>query len=219
MSAADKNSFVYEQNHLRTKCVLWFSACFAFVVLLGTLGCNPSEAAQQSKQDTKGETESSLIDFKWSVDADCEACHIKESESKHASDRLVSQHDSVVCITCHSDQSSLSEVHKEVSSIKDPKKGKLWNTTIAEATCTACHGSWEELAAITKDDTTLTDAQKTSINPHEIPASDNHDEISCVNCHVMHINDPSVIRRQCISCHHAEVWECGTCHTYVKEDE
>ena len=97
-----------------------------------------------------------------------------------------------------------------------PQRSTPGNTTRLESPienelCFTCHGSYEALAEKTADGTVLTDKTGTVVNPHAIPANGEHnEEPACKNCHKMHgDSDP---QEYCRSCHHADVYECGTCH-------
>lgn len=208
-----------QRSHFNRKVVLFVIGFVMFAAFLfGAAGCSPKAAEQSADGEENGAGQKEdmvLTDFSWSKDLDCDMCHTQEVETRVDEKCLASVHAVNACIDCHSDEAGLSDVHKDVDTVEDPEKGRLWKTSVDDATCIGCHESWEALAVTTAADTTLTDAQGLTVNPHQIPEGGDHDEIYCASCHVMHKNDPSVIRRQCVSCHHAEVWECGTCHTYV----
>ena len=61
----------------------------------------------------------------------------------------------------------------------------------------------------------LTDMNGTIVNPHALPESADHAEVSCVSCHQMHAagSIEKKAQRACASCHHADVYECYTCHS------
>ena len=112
---------------------------------------------------------------------------------------------------------TLEQVHEGVTSTKDPKKGRLYSTEVVDDTCLTCHQR-DALIEATADCETLKDADGTVVNPHDIPSTEAHDSrILCVTCHGMHSKEDSwAAYRTCTSCHHSEIWECGTCHTYEK---
>ena len=93
------------------------------------------------------------------------------------------------------------------------RRGKIkrLESPIENELCFTCHGSYEALAEKTADGTVLTDKTGTVVNPHAIPANGEHnEEPACKNCHKMHgDSDP---QEYCRSCHHADVFECYTCH-------
>ena len=110
---------------------------------------------------------------------------------------------------------TLEQVHEGITSTKDPKKGRLYSTEVVDDTCLSCHPR-ETLVEATADCETLKDSDGTVVNPHDIPSTEAHDSrIMCVTCHAMHSKEDSwAAYRTCTSCHHSEIWECGTCHTY-----
>ena len=63
--------------------------------------------------------------------------------------------------------------------------------------------------------TALTDDKGTTVNPHERPAGEKHDEenpATC-DCHNNHSKDlEKDAQKYCAQCHHRGVYECGTCH-------
>ena len=81
--------------------------------------------------------------------------------------------------------------------------------------CMACH-SVEDIKAATEDSTVLTDVNGTVVNPHDLPAVEDHAGIECASCHKSHEVTESTeksAKRTCASCHHADVYECYTCHS------
>ena len=61
----------------------------------------------------------------------------------------------------------------------------------------------------------LTDDNGTTVNPHERPAGEKHDEnpATCTDCHNNHSKDLGKdAKKYCAQCHHRGVYECGTCH-------
>lgn len=91
---------------------------------------------------------------------------------------------------------------------------KLRKSSIDEAICFSCHDSYESLAAKTTEVTVLTDSAGTTVNPHALPASDDHDRLTCIDCHSMHGAEgaDALAQNACVTCHHTGVYECGTCH-------
>ena len=97
----------------------------------------------------------------------------------------------------------------------DKPATKATVVTVDEATCIACHGEMSEVAALTADSTALTDDKGTTVNPHERPAGEKHDEnpTTCTDCHNNHSKDlPKDAMKYCAQCHHRGTFECGTCH-------
>ena len=62
---------------------------------------------------------------------------------------------------------------------------------------------------------TIADDKGTAVNPHALPASPDHDSLACIDCHTSHEAAPALEEAEstCASCHHAGVFECGTCHS------
>ena len=76
-----------------------------------------------------------------------------------------------------------------------------------------CH-TQEDYDAVAAKEVFLTDVEGTQVNPHAYPSNSSHDYITCINCHDGH-TDKSVTESAkdfCISCHHKDVFQCGTCH-------
>ena len=56
-----------------------------------------------------------------------------------------------------------------------------------------------------------------TVNPHDLPATETHQAITCTNCHTMHSEQTDLdgdAKSYCTSCHHADVFECYTCHQH-----
>lgn len=79
--------------------------------------------------------------------------------------------------------------------------------------CLSCHDA-EELKVKTVDSTVLVDAKGKTVNPHDLPSNEDHASIQCTNCHTEHSAESAVEKapKECLSCHHAGVYECNTCH-------
>lgn len=150
----------------------------------------------------------------WTADMDCSVCHVKEAESLVTSTTLCSKHSTLACGDCHADSNALELVHKD-SSPDAVDKAKLKETTVEKSLCLGCHDE-AELVAAASDVTVLTDLQGTVVNPHDLPANEDHEKsISCVDCHEFHVADYDVAKtapEECISCHHDNIYECHTCH-------
>ena len=115
------------------------------------------------------------------------------------------------CTTCHIESEGLEKAHKKLNSGKEATR--LKRSEVDDSICLTCHQS-EKLVEATADYTGLTDAKGTTVNPHELPKVGNHEIIQCFNCHQVHsekaITETAIAA--CNSCHHAGVFECGTCH-------
>ena len=116
------------------------------------------------------------------------------------------------CSTCHEDSDKLAKAHSKLNSGKEATR--LKKTAVESKVCTACH-DLEELAEATEGCTTLTDSEGTTVNPHDLPENDEHASIDCADCHQVHETGKSLsqtAKTACGNCHHAGVYECGTCH-------
>jgi hypothetical protein len=173
----------------------------------------------------------------WSVAMDCTGCHTTEGSSfevpaeKDGSELeasyetpdqndadadlelLASRHAGIECLTCHSDVEELEDAHDGITA-KTRMPKRLKETHIDEAVCLDCHqSSWEELVEATVDSTALVDKEGTVVNPHEAPeltAAHEQEGMTCGSCHSMHIDRD--VQTYCGTCHHMEVYACGTCH-------
>lgn len=124
---------------------------------------------------------------------------------------LIEVHSALACVACHDDE-QLAELH-EGATVDDKMPKKLKKTEVSEELCLTCHDS-EQLAEATADRTILTDDDGTVVNPHDLPDVSDHDPITCISCHVVHGDETveETAPAKCLSCHHENVYECGTCH-------
>ena len=190
-------------------------ACTA--IACAVMACAPSEK-NEPKQEAASSAKDAVVEVAWSSESDCSACHITQSASMDDTGCLLSQHADQECISCRSDEAALSEIHEKKAG-SDPEKLKsLKSTEVSMTGCVECHGSWEELAEKTVDVTILTDTNGKTVNPHEAATVGNttgqHDEITCTSCHEMHTSESieETAPKACQTCHHMDVYECGTCH-------
>lgn len=118
----------------------------------------------------------------------------------------------VTCVTCHSDEAAMQKAHKSMGSGKEAKR--LKRSRVGNEVCLSCHDQ-ADLAERTAGSQALVDKQGTAVNPHDLPANEDHEGVLCVSCHKAHDQETSVAENAqaaCTSCHHAGVFECGTCH-------
>lgn len=192
---------------LRIATVLALCGMLAVVTLAA---CSPQTRSESANADPA--TADNAVSVTWSPDSKCDTCHATQQSSYENSACLVSSHANVTCAVCHDDASALATAHEgKTASDKMPKK--LKKTEINDETCLSCHsGSREQLAA-EHPDIVVTDTNGTSVNPHDLTPSESHD-IACSTCHSMHDDTPSAEQAHdtCKSCHHADVFECKTCH-------
>ncbi len=179
--------------------------------------CAPKERSDSDEEAASSSSETTVT-VAWSEDSDCSVCHASQAESTSDTACLVSEHTDLDCISCHDDVDALAEIHEERADSNPERLTTLRTTEVSEALCLSCHDSWEVLAEKTADVTILTDTNGTTVNPHEVKTSVNtvgqHDEITCTSCHKMHTSDgiEATATNACQSCHHMDVYECGTCH-------
>lgn len=153
----------------------------------------------------------------WSMGVDCGTCHQDKQASTEDSALRACTHATkaaTTCVTCHSDESGLAAVHQNATA-DGPMPKKLKKTTVDAQTCQAagCHDmGTEEFQALTVGVTELVDSKGTMVNPHEVMGlTAGHADIQCSDCHSEHKADAGAANT-CISCHHAGVYECNTCH-------
>lgn len=197
---------------------LAFAAVFSSTMVIG---CSPSATTDPSGHDKPIQNasvgkDSPAADGPWSADSDCVACHADQSATANDTSTNHFLHASLECIACHTDDDGgLSEGHKEYASGKLPKK--LKDSTVSDELCLSCH-SRTEIESATSSSTALTDENGKTVNPHSIPETDSnsHSDIACIDCHRVHeiSSTPTEEAAQlCKTCHHENVYECGTCHS------
>jgi len=172
--------------------------------------------APQTTTVTEGPTDEgtdSSVEAEWSMESDCAVCHADQQASMENATRAASNHAAVDCATCHNDETALQKSHKGKTA--DSKKAtKLKRSKIDAEACAGCHAS-DDLKAATAGLTVLTDQNGTTVNPHDIPVNSGHEgQIDCAGCHTMHgeADVQEAAAEKCASCHHKDVYECGTCH-------
>lgn len=115
------------------------------------------------------------------------------------------------CTTCHEDSPKLAAAHKRLNTGK--KATRLKKTTVSDKLCVSCHFP-QDLADTTSSGDALVDSEGTTVNPHQLPAGENHASIACMDCHQVHASGEIEEHAQelCRTCHHAGVYACGSCH-------
>lgn len=182
--------------------------CSMMILLFGVAaGCAPaSEDARHA--EASAEPESS-----WTTDVACETCHAVQQESMNDPACLASMHASIGCTDCHQDIEGLTSSH-DGKSASDKMPTKLKKTEIPDELCLSCHSeSWQGLAQATSD-AMLSDSEGNARNPHDQGDIKEHQTLTCYDCHTMHeeADVQKSAMEACESCHHAGVFECGTCH-------
>lgn len=171
------------------------------------VGCSPRVVS-----DGDIEQMDTALQVNWSPEMDCTFCHTVEAAS-YTQDMTASFHSEQDCVVCHDDGALLSEAHAEIT-MNDNLPARLSIAAeISDELCESCH-SLESRSQATMGSTILTDENGTIVNPHMLPDSHQDQKVSCTDCHVMHkINDiASSAQNTCVSCHHENVYQCGTCH-------
>ena len=179
---------------------------------LGLTAAAEEGTADRTKADAETTDEEGTAD---GAKADAETTD-EELGSAHTTEvaayaRMHVQNFKFECTTCHIESEGLEKAHKKLNSGKEATR--LKRSEVDDSICLTCHQS-EKLVEATADYTGLTDAKGTTVNPHELPKVGNHEIIQCFNCHQVHsekaITETAIAA--CNSCHHAGVFECGTCH-------
>lgn len=173
-------------------------------------GCQPSVPSEAGTVKG-GETAEKTI--AWSSAADCGACHVEEQASVDDAACLASMHEpqGIGCVDCHTDEVALDSAHASMDASKVPSK--LKKSEVPNEVCLSCHDR-AEIARETEGVEACTDSKGTTVNPHDLPANDDHEKVVCGDCHSMHSTEKAedLASEKCISCHHQNVYECFTCH-------
>lgn len=189
-------------------------ACLVGCAHSATVG-NTSNYVQWDNITAAAATADDEASFELTEESDCSACHEAEVESRSDTNCLAGDpaHADLVCTDCHVLDNDLKKVHSGLDA--DSKPGdELKRTTVANDTCLACH-DMNQVIANTPEDAYLVDKNGTKVNPHEVQnLGGSHADTACTSCHVVHKDAVAseTAYSYCLSCHHAEVFECGTCH-------
>ncbi len=182
-------------------------------VLATAVACSPSSSSEKSSSTPEANAdEQASGQFEWTPESDCGTCHKDQQASRDDGASLAALHADQTCLTCHSDQDGLIEAHSDVT-LESPVPKRLKKTEIDRQQCNSCHAQ-EEIAAAVEECTVLTDSKGTVVNPHALPDVADHADIECADCHSAHEAEPAstTAPEACRSCHHSDVYECGTCH-------
>lgn len=179
----------------------------------GIYGCAPHGA--DSDRDNSGATSSDnepIAAVAWSPDSDCASCHIAEQAAQVA----CLSDDEASCGTCHTSEGELAAVHEKAGDVSSMPK-RLKSTSIDDEVCLSCHyETVENLIENTPSISPLVDDNGNEANPHAALAAEHHADadLHCSSCHNPHSEKEPLQQAQkaCLSCHHANVYECYTCH-------
>ena len=194
---------------------------FAFLltttILLLVFGCAPTTKDPSDYPEENQPVQTVTVE--WTTNSDCASCHLSEAASvtdgvSPYSTHVAQEPQTAECTYCHTDDGGqLSKAHEGYAEKVVPTK--LRTTEVPEDICRAvCHVQ-EELIAATEDYSKLVDPYGTTVNPHNMPQTAEHDaEATCASCHKMHKDADAytTARTKCLSCHHQGVFECYTCH-------
>lgn len=184
---------------------------FALAAIVGIMaGCAPKTA---SPMPASGESsEEPTVEVAFSMDGNCETCHVGEAESTSDGSCLASMHADADCTACHADAAQMEKAH-EKATVEKAEEARMAKTSITSEDCVSCHDV-DEIKAATVEATVLTDENGTTVNPHDLPSTHLDDYITCVDCHSMHESADTGENAvaMCKGCHHKDVYECNTCH-------
>lgn len=189
-------------------------------VLALAVGCSPKAASDAPEKENSSQGSASSMDgqpVSWTMQSDCVTCHTSEAGSSQdtaCTQAVAHEAKGVTCIQCHTDESTLSTSHADVK-FGDKPATKPTVVTVDEKTCISCHGSMQDVATKTADSKALTDSNGVTVNPHERPAGQAHEQNSatCTDCHNNHSKTlEKDALKYCAQCHHRGTFQCGTCH-------
>lgn len=201
------------RNHRRTIA----ASAGALMLCIILAACAPQGAPSGTgDEENPSDATAAAAAFTWTAESDCGTCHDNDVASFDDASCPASQHVDMrdQCMTCHNDP-AMEKAHEKVTLDSEKKKATLKRTAVARETCLSCHDA-AELAAATSESTALTDKNGTTVNPHDLPANEDHESMNCSSCHKLHTADApgEAAQATCKNCHHAEVYECGTCHDH-----
>ena len=176
--------------------------------------CGAEAPTSTEPQSTSDPDTQQSVEFTWSVESDCAACHeTQAASSSNEGYQLYAGHSQLPCMTCHTDADALYAAHAKVTADDTDGTTRLKKTEVDATACLACHANDYTPEALA-DSTVLTDDNGTVVNPHNPPAVEQHASIVCSDCHAMHSTAPlaETAAEKCAGCHHHGVYECGTCH-------
>lgn len=198
---------------------IWVVAA-VFGLTICIAGCAPNQASQApDSQGSKQSQSSKAGQAAWSMSNDCATCHKTQGETMTSGNSGACIHATkaqTTCTSCHTDEGTLAKVHEKATST-DTMPKRLDKTVVSADACqnNQCHNlSKTEFVALTANAAPLTDSEGKTVNAHEaMELTPSHSEITCGSCHTMHSASTEVdAKNVCLSCHHANVFTCNTCH-------
>lgn len=151
-------------------------------------------------------------DWKWSPDQECAPCHSVEAHAVAMSPCTDYSDSSSSCLTCHNVEQKLVVAHEDILNTKPTPD--LQRVSVKKEVCTRCHDV-ASLSAKTADSVALRDSNGVTINPHALLRTKGHSVIDCASCHTMHKTSSDTLEispEMCQDCHHADSFECESCH-------
>ena len=162
-----------------------------------------AETAQTAHEETEVSENAAEADGELALQSADESC-------------LADTHAASGCAACHNNETVLRAVHSNPTT-EDATEARLNRSKVNSTVCIECHGSYDVLEVATEDSTALVDIAGTSVNPHAAATlTESHVEadMQCTDCHKVH--DSTDVAEDamayCTKCHHANTFECGTCH-------
>ncbi len=165
------------------------------------------------------------VDHDWSADSDCGSCHTVQAASLEDEKCQIAKggvHATLDCIACHDDTKGLEKAHDGMTQRRIDRLSKLDRlkvTQVSQEVCVSCHAVNDDGVLVDQNKKpvpggVLTDSEGNEVDAHNLPQVEHHEAIVCGNCHTMHSTETTVETAEqfCLSCHHANVYECQTCH-------
>ena len=189
-------------------------AGFVFCLLVATvlIGCQSTSADKALMPGIVAVEQVSLQeDFTWKPELECAPCQSLEAKTAAASACTDFSDAPSNCVNCHDDAPELTTVHTGIRNAKPT--AELMHTAVENDACTGCHDK-ADLADRTRDSIALVDSNQTTMNPHALPENKGHSKIGCTDCHSAHESTDVLERapQACQNCHHADIYDCETCH-------
>ena len=167
--------------HVRTGLTVFATLLFAAALT----ACAPHGVSDDGG-DALADTSESATTFTWTAESDCAACHETEGASMaDAGCEISASHGDLDCVSCHTDTAGLETAHGDVDMADYKVPSKLRKTEVDPAACESCH-TLSEVATKTADLSLLTDDNGKTVNPHDMPETEQHENVTCASCHDMH---------------------------------